>query len=229
MRRGIAEWVGRTLRSQYQKYQCFMHIKNILEDISLKGNINILVPVVAQSIYLRYKVGYKHQLIRTTLRMFRKWYYQFSFDLSLMRYTDFVEPKLLNFMFPYSPTEKAAITYEMHEKYIELEMKLPVKPAPYQRKDWKWLKTKLAIPEAIHEKIKTAVNNKPHFPELRFQKLKGGLLIPVLQFSWDYLKETLNFTFFHEQRVLAVDIGQINLTTSVVCEGWVSDYTSHIL
>ena len=106
--------------------------------------------------------------------------------------------KLQNFMFPYSPTEKAAITYEMHEKYIELEMKLPVKPAPYQRKDWKWLKAKLAIPEAIQEKIKTAVNIKPHLPELRFQKLKAGLLISVLQFSWDYLKETLDFTFFHD-------------------------------
>jgi len=138
--------------------------------------------------------------------------------LSLLSYTDLVEPELQNFMFPYSPTEKAAITYEMHKKYIKLEMKLPIKSAPYQQQDWKWLKTKLAIPKAIQDRIKTAKSPKPHLPELRFQKLKCGLHIAVLQFSWDYLKDSLNFTFFHKKRVLAVDVGQINLTTSVVCE-----------
>lgn len=218
VRRGIAEWAGRTLRSQYKRYQCYQHVQAVLQQISLEENIDTLVQTVAQTIYLQYNVGYKWQLIRQQLRTFRKWHYRYSFDLSLLEYIHLVEPKLHNFVFPYSPTDDQAIQYTMHKAYITLEMKLPVNPTPYQTRDWKWFKTKLTIPKALQKRIAAAEDSKPHLPELRFQRLKGGLFIAILQFSWDYRKDTLDFTFFHKKRVLAVDLGQINLATSVVCE-----------
>src|SRR3990172_6129229 len=39
IRRGIAEWVGRTLRSQYMRKQCFEWVRRVVIDIGLDGNL----------------------------------------------------------------------------------------------------------------------------------------------------------------------------------------------
>ena len=55
-------------------------------------------------------------------------------------------------------------------------------------------------------------------PDLRYKRLKSGLIYPILQIPWEFTDQKINYTFYYKKRVLAVDLGLVNLTTSVICE-----------
>ena len=76
----------------------------------------------------------------------------------------------------------------------------------------------LSIPKKIRKRIKTAESKLPHQPELHLFTFKGGIQLPVLQFSWEYTQAQLTVSIPKKDRVLAVDTGMVNLTTSVVCQ-----------
>ena len=43
VQRCIGEWVGRTLRSQYMRKECFENVRRTLEIIGVEGNLNTLI------------------------------------------------------------------------------------------------------------------------------------------------------------------------------------------
>lgn len=218
IRRGIAEWVGRTLRSHYKKLNCFLHVRDVLQLIDLQGNLNIIVKQVSLSIYLQFGVWYRHQLIRQILRMLRYWSLNHHVDIYTIPYTTLIRPTLINFIFPYAVDDDQAIKIIASRKEIKVKMKLPKTDLMYSRTDWHWVQFTVKIPEKIQKRLLKSSTIHPNKPDLRFKKLKSGLVIPILQFSWDFNKEKLNYVFYKKKRVLAVDLGLVNLTTSVICE-----------
>jgi IS605 OrfB family transposase len=100
-------------------------------------------------------------------------------------------------------------------KHIFVQLKLPKNTRPVTRRDWSWTKCKLTIPPKIHQWIHSD-NPKFHLPTLRYVTLKSGLTLPFLDFVWTIEKKQ---TYqLQPKRVMATDLGVINLTTSVICE-----------
>lgn len=222
IRRGIAEQVGRTLRSQSLRLQCFEDVRAIALDVELAGHLNELTRQVDGTLRTLYNKQYRWGLIRQTLQLLRKWQFKFGLDISLVNYTDLVHPLLQTAILPYAGDDGAAtgqtIQYKATTAKLTYTIKVPLKPLPLTKMDWGWLTETLRIPQKIRKRLKRALTPNPHQPELRFFTLKGGLQLPILQFSWEYepVKARLSVTSARKDRVLAVDVGLVNLTTSVV-------------
>lgn len=218
IRRSIAEWAGRTLRSQSSRIKCFEHIKVVLQDIDSNQKLDNLVPQIFYSIRLRFGVYYKYQLIRQLLRMIKRWTIKYRVDITLLEYTSLVHPKLNNFTFPYAVDDNQAIKIIRKGNVLEVEMKLPKSNRSYSIKDWEWMAFPIEIPKKIVKKLACAKDQEPKRPDLRYKVLKSGMIHPMLQFAWEFENKKLNYSFYHKKRVLAIDLGLVNLSTSVICE-----------
>jgi IS605 OrfB family transposase len=193
------------------------------------GNLDKLVRIVALTLANFEGKFYRWALIRQTLRMFRRYHYQLGLDLSILSqfpYTAVVTPCIRSFSLPYSPDEGQAIRYDWHEDLhtISVQMKLPCRPQPIKRSHWVWRKYTLSIPPKLQSRV-TSPSNKLRSPTLRYITLKGGLTLPFLEFVWSFNPDPQHQTQpqthqppLRENRVLATDLGVINLTTSVICE-----------
>ena len=101
-RRGVAEEVGRILRSQYFRLTCFEDVREVVLVTGLEGDLDNLVRVVALSIQFTKNRFYKWKLIRQTLRMLRKWHFQYGMDLAILVYTQMVNPQVQRATFSFS-------------------------------------------------------------------------------------------------------------------------------
>ena len=84
IRRCIAEVVGRILRSQATRKQCYFDVLRIVQRTGVEGNLNTLVRTVAFTLANFEGTYYRWALIRQTLRMFRRYYYQLGLELSIL-------------------------------------------------------------------------------------------------------------------------------------------------
>ena len=230
IRRCIAEQVGRIIRSQATRKQCYYDVLRIVQITGVAGNLDKLVRTVALTLADFEGKYYRWALIRQTLRMFRRYYYQLGLDLSVLRqfpYTAVVKPRIQSFTLPYSPDDGQAIRYDwQHEdtpSSISIRVKVPCRPHPAQRSHWAWRKFTLSIPAKIQPRI-TYPNSTLCAPTLRYLTLKNGLTLPFLECAWsveDHTHTQQRSSHIHPvraNRVMASDLGVINLTTSVICE-----------
>ncbi|NVL92119.1 MAG: IS200/IS605 family element transposase accessory protein TnpB [Desulfobacterales bacterium] len=220
IRRGISERVGRILRAQHTQKECFYDCLQAVEQIGLESNLNTLVKKVARTIQLVNGQYYRYTLIRQTLGLLRRLNFKYGLDVWTLRYTDVVQPAIKQFVFPYGPDDGQALRYTCTGYIINYQMKLPVVSVPITRRDWQWLAGTIIIPVRLQKKIQEAVDIQPQRPLLKYQRLKGGIVVPVLQFPWKFPENPLikRNTKIKAQRVLCVDLGVRNLATLVVCE-----------
>ena len=225
IRRCIAEQVGRILRLQAIRKQCYYDVLRIVQFTGVEGNLNKLVRTVALTLANFEGKYYRWALIRQTLRMFRRYYYQLGLDLSVLMqfpYTAVVKPQIRSFILPYSPDDGQAIQYDWQPAEdpltISIRLKVPCRLHPLQRSHWIWREFTLSLPTKLQPRVNHPTS-KLCAPTLRYLTLKSGLILPFLQCSW-----SLDHTQTHslhplcKDRVMATDLGVINLTTSVICE-----------
>jgi len=225
IRRCIAEQVGRILRSQAIRKQCYFDVLRIVQLTGVAGNLNKLVRTVALTLANFEGKYYRWVLIRQTLRTFRRYYYQLGLDLSVLRqfpYTTVVKPQIRSFILPYSPDDGQAIRYDWQPEEdpltISIRLKVPCRPHPSKRSHWVWRECTLSLPEKIQSRVISATS-KLCAPTLRYIKLKSGLTLPFLECAWSLEHTHTQPTQpLRANRVLATDLGVINLTTSVICE-----------
>lgn len=218
IRRGIAEVVGRVLRSQHERKCCFEDVREVLLLTGPGGNLDQLVRSVARTLQVFRGKYYRWQLIRQTLRLCRRLFFRQGMDIWMINYSSVVHPRLHGVIFPYAADDNQAIQYRVTTKKIHYRLKLPAVAIPRSKKDWNWHGETISIPGKVRKKIRAAAFDKPCLPDLRLFTLKGGLQVPVLQFAWKMAKEKLNVAYYNKKRVLAVDLGLVNLLTSVVGE-----------
>jgi len=227
IRRGIAEQVGRILRSQAIRKQCYYDVLRIVQLTGVEGKLDSLVRTVALTLANFEGKYYRWALIRQTLRMFRRYYYQLCLDLSVLMqfpYTAIVKPQIRSFILPYSPDDGRVIQYdwqpENDPRTISIRLKIPCCPQPLKRSHWVWQEFTLSLPAKLQPRVSHSTS-KLCPPTLRYLTLKSGLILPFLEcaWSWDH-----NHTQpsppqpLRANRVMATDLGVINLTTSVICE-----------
>lgn len=186
----------------------------------LTGNLNSLVRTVATTLRLLYGRYYRYVLLRQTLRLLRRLYLKYGLDIWTIQYIDVVRPIITSFTFPYSPDDGQAIEYSYSHQQISYRMKLPCVPFPMKRRDWMWFNGTLPIHPRIQQKLKHTLKENPLRPILRKKRLKGGLRVFVIQFPWKFLssEQQKRTQVERDQRALSIDLGLVNLATSVVCE-----------
>lgn len=220
IRRCIAEWVGRILRSQAERQKCYSDVLRIVQTTGLEGNLDSLVRIVAQTLVKFESKYYRRALIRQSLRTFRRYHYRLGLDLIVLTripYTQMVKPNIWSFILPYAPDDGQAIQLTCNKDELAIRLKLPKVSHPLDRHDWYWHSFSLTIPSKIYQRVHSppSITSRIHLPTLRYITLKGGMTLPFLEFAWtiEYKKSLL-----HDKRVMATDLGIINLTTSVICE-----------
>jgi len=198
-------------------------VLRILQLTGVEGNLDSLVRTVAFTLANFEGKYYRWALIRQKLRMFRRYYYQLGLNLSLLLqfpYTAVVTPKIRSFALPYSPDDGQAIQYDWQKAthFISIRLKVPCQPQPLKRAHWTWQEFILSVPDKIQPRIASPIS-KLHPPTLRYITLKSGLTLPFLECTWSLDQN------YHQppqplrsERVMATDLGVINLTASVICE-----------
>lgn len=216
IKRCITESAGRIIRSQYERRECFNDVKPIIELLGVDGELDVLVRHVVWTLQFTQGKYYKWQLIRQTLRLFRRWELGYSVDPHSLAYSHLVKPRFHNLMFTLAPDDGQVLKIKATRKKLSLEFKLPKKRCPSTRADWKWCQEKLNIPRKLRRKFGFLTPIQPKRPDLRLFTLKKGNKVPVLQFAWEFQALTLNVAYFRLNRKLAVDLGERTLMTSVV-------------
>jgi IS605 OrfB family transposase len=221
LRRCIAELVGRILRSQAIRKQCYYDVVRVVQLTGVEGPLDRLVRRVAFTLANFEGRYYRWALIRQTLRTLRRYYYMLGLDLTVLHqfpYTKLVTPTIRSFTLPYSPDDGKAICYDWQEadQTIRIRLKVPCQPQPLNRAHWTWREFTLSVPANIHQRIAS-----PHStlcpPTLRYLTLKSGLTLPFLDCTWS-VEHAQPPQPLRSDRVMATDLGVINLTTSVICE-----------
>ncbi len=218
IRRIIAEQVGRILRSQADRKNCYDEVLKIVQVTGVEGNLDTLVRSVGLTLSRLYGKYYRWALIRQTLRMFRRYYYRLGLDLAVLTqisYTQQVKPTIRHSILPYAPDDGQAIRITWQETHIAGQMKLPKTSHPTKRQDWGWCAFSLALPIKILQRLPVE-SSKLHRPTLRYFVLKGGLKLPFLEFAWT-ITRTPDLQL-NGARMLATDLGLVNLTTSVIVD-----------
>jgi hypothetical protein len=218
IRRCIAERVGRIIRSQGRRKTCYEDVLQIVQTTGVEGNLDTLVKIVAFSLIMFQGKYYRWSLIRQTLRTFRRYHYRLGLDLNVLTcipYTKMVTPTIRSFSFPYSVDDGQALKMEWQQDKLVLQVKLPRTKHPVKRGDWQWFDLTITIPDKILMRVNKP-GSKVKRPTLRYIRLKGGLVKPFLQVPW--LVEYKKGPLLNQKRVMATDLGVINLTTSVICE-----------
>ncbi len=217
-RRCIAEQVGRILRSQTTRRKCYYDVLRLVQQTGIEGNLDTLVRIIAQTLVLLEGKYYRRALIRQVLRTFRRYHYKLKLDLVILTripYTKMVKPVIWSFVLPFAPDDGQIIQQDWQNDAISIRLKVPKINQPLTRRDWIWQKFTLKIPAKIQQRIYTATS-KLHQPTLRYIILKSGLTLPFLEYAWSFVSKPL--IPLNEKRVMATDLGVINLTTSVICE-----------
>ncbi len=221
IRRGIAERVGRILRSQAKRKDCYDDVLQVVQMTGVTGNLDDLVRQVALTLMMFHGKYYKWALIRQTLRTLRRYYYKLGLDpqaFTQMPYTKLVTPIIRSFVFPYTGDDGLiGQTIKVHwsGQLLIIDLKLPTSDQPGKVNDWAWHRFTLNIPRKIYHRIRQT-GSTIHLPSLEMRTLKGGLTSPVLTFAW-----SVPITQEHlvrKERVMTSDLGLRNLTTSVVFE-----------
>ncbi len=221
IRRGITEQVGRIIRGQYKRMNCYYDCLEIVNWLGVETNENKLLAVVMQHCRTTSKKSkktyplYKKVMVKQTVEMIKNWHERFGKGFTTFSYTDFVQPKIHRFSFPYGPDDGQAIQYSALDGRIHYKLKLPVCSEPKTRNDWMWVTSEIAIPEKVKAKTKTAISKQPRKPTLITKRLKGGLTYFFLQFPWEYKKMQKRKG---KERVLAIDLGLKKLATCIVGE-----------
>ena len=83
IRRSIAEQVGRILRSQATRKNCYYDVLRVVQQIGVTGPLDQLVQLVGRTLAKLYGKYYRWALIRQLLRTFRRYYYRFGLDLTV--------------------------------------------------------------------------------------------------------------------------------------------------
>jgi IS605 OrfB family transposase len=204
--------------------RCYSDVLRIVQTTGVEGSLDSLVKIVAQTLVNLEGKYYRRALIRQTLRTFRRYHYKLGLDLGVLTtipYTDMVKPTIWSFILPYAPDDGQAIQLNRNKNEISVRLKLPKISYPLNRHDWHWLSFSLTIPSKVYQRINDCTNiasttSTLHLPTLRYITLKGGLVLPFLEFAWSIKYEEQ--PSLKKNRVMATDLGIINLTTSVICE-----------
>jgi IS605 OrfB family transposase len=218
IRRCIAEQVGRILRSQADRKNCYYDVLKIVQFTGVEGNLDLLVRTVGLTLSRLYGKYYRWVLIRQTLRTFRRYYFKLGLDLTVLiqiPYTHQVHPTIRHSILPYAPDDNQAIRIAWQETHISVQLKLPKTPHPTKPQDWGWSVFSLILPAKILQRLPIE-SSKLHRPTLRYFVLKSGLRLPFLEFAWTITREP--DLPLKETRVLATDLGVVNLTTSVIVD-----------
>jgi len=218
IRRSIAEQVGRILRSQAERKNCYYDVLKIVQFTGVEGKLDSLVRTVGFTLSRLYGKYYRWALIRQTLRTLRRQYYKLNLDLTVLTqipYTRLIRPTIHNFVLPYAPDDGQAIRINWQKDLLSVQMKLPNTKCPAKTRDWSWIDFPLVIPSKIQQRLPSE-DSKLHRPTLRYLILKSGLRLPFLDFAWTIKKN--QEVRFNSDRVLATDLGLVNLTTSVIVE-----------
>jgi hypothetical protein len=220
-RRCVAEQVGRILRSQKLRRKCYYDVLRLVQQTGVDSSLDKLVRIIAQTLVMLEGKYYKRVLIRQALRTFRRYYYKLGLDLEVLTripYTHMVKPVIWSFILPFAPDDGQLIQQEWDNDVISIRLKLPQINQPVTRRDWRWKEFVIAVPAKIQQRIVTATS-KIHQPTLRYLTLKSGLTLPFFEYAWSYNShDTRLITPLNDKRVMATDLGVINLTTSVICE-----------
>jgi putative transposase len=231
LRQCIAEQVGRILRSQAIRKQCYYDVLRVVQLTGVEGNLDSLVRTVALTLANFEGKYYRWALIRQTMRMFRRCYYQLGLDLSVLLqfpYTTVVKPHIRSFILPYSPDDGQAIHYDWQPEEdpttLRIRLKVPCCSHPLKQSHWVWREFTLLLPAKIQSRVNHPTS-KLCPPTLRYLTLKSGLTLPFLECAWSFDPDRQHNSKLHTEyppleanRVLATDLGVINLTTSVICE-----------
>jgi IS605 OrfB family transposase len=218
IRRCISERVGRILRSQVKRRDCYYAVLRVVQMIGVEGNLDRLVKTVACTLIGFERRYYKRALIRQTLRTFRWYHYRIGMDLAVLLtfpYTKMVHPRIRSFNFPYAPDDGQAIQLVWVRDEITIQLKLPQTPFPIKQSDWFWQQFTLKIPSKILQRVFKS-NSQLLRPSLRYITLKGGFQFPFLNIPFSIPSQ--DSVLLCKNRVLSADLGVINLLTSVVCE-----------
>ncbi|MFX0064971.1 MAG: RNA-guided endonuclease TnpB family protein [Candidatus Hermodarchaeota archaeon] len=221
IRRGIAERVGRILRSQAVRKACYYDVLEVVSITGVSGNLDSLVKQVALTVIAFKGKYYKRALIRQTLRTLRRYYYHLGLDPQTfvhIPYTMLVSPSIHTFTFPYAADnglDGQTIKVHWSGQWLIIECKLPTTERPVKVSDWTWHRFTLEIPRPIYQRIRKP-GYQIHLPTMREIVLKGGLTCPVLTFGWS--SQGQPDLLFVKNRVMTTDLGLMNLTTSVIIE-----------
>ena len=220
VRRGIAERVGRIIRGQYKRMKCFYSCMMIVEWLGIETKIGKLISIAMQHCRSTTKNGqtyptYKKVMVQQTIAMIKNWHKKLAIDFTMFSYTNFVQPTIATFSFPYGPDDGNAIQYENTGQNIKLRIKLPKTPQPTTKRDWEWVEKIIPIPVKVQEKISRACSIQPAQPTLGTKILKGGLKYFFLKFPWEFPRASRKV---RQERVLALDLGLKKLATAVICE-----------
>ncbi|MFX0062137.1 MAG: zinc ribbon domain-containing protein [Candidatus Hermodarchaeota archaeon] len=214
IRRGIAERVGRILRSQAVRKDCYYDVLEVVSITGVAGNLDTLVKQVALTLIAFKGKYYKRALIR-------RYYYQLGLDpqtFAHIPYTTLVSPGIRSFTFSYAADnglDGQTIKVHWSGQWLIIECKLPTIERPVKGSDWTWHRFTLKVPHPIYQRIRKP-GYKIHLPTMRELVLKGGLTCPILTFGWSsHGQQALRFI---KNRVMTTDLGLINLTTSVILE-----------
>ncbi|MHA2306086.1 MAG: RNA-guided endonuclease InsQ/TnpB family protein [Candidatus Hodarchaeales archaeon] len=218
IRRCIAEQVGRILRSQSLRKNCYYDVLHLVQQTGVEGNLDELVRILAQTLVRLEGKYYRRALIRQVLRTFRRYHYRLGLEMAVFTripYTQLVKPHIWSFVLPFAPDDGQVIQHDWQDDVISIRLKLPITKSPVTRNEWAWHEFTLLLSRKLLPRIQPATS-KIHQPTLRYLTLKGGLTLPFLEYAWSsefHCSSSLN-----KKRVLAADLGAINLTTSVICE-----------
>ncbi|MFX0172698.1 MAG: hypothetical protein ACFE9L_12345 [Candidatus Hodarchaeota archaeon] len=157
-------------------------------------------------------------MIRQVLRTIRRYHYKLGLDLTVLTripYTKIVKPVIWSFVLPFAPDDGQAIQQAWCDDVISIRLKLPKTKQPLTRNDWHWQEFTIQIPVKIQQRISPSPS-KLRLPSLRYFTIKGGLRLPFFEYAWSFVAQPANPLI--EKRVIATDLGVINLATSVICE-----------
>ncbi len=218
IRRCIAEQVGRILRSQVIRRKCYYDVLRLVQQVGIEGNLDRLVQIIAQTLVIVEGKYYRRALIRQILRKFRKYHYRLGLDLTVLTtipYTQMVKPTIWSFVLPFTSDDGQVIQQVWCNDIISIRLKVPKTKQPLTKKDWHWQEFTIKIPVKILQRVSTPTS-KLHLPTLRVITLKGGLILPFLEYAWSFSSQPS--IPLVDTRALATDLGVNNLTTSVICE-----------
>lgn len=218
VRRCITEQVGRILRSQTIRRKCYYDVLHLVQQTGIEGNLDRLVRIIAQTLVRLKGKYYRRALIRQVLRTFRRYHYRLGLDIAVLtriHYTKMVKPVIWSFVLPFAPDDGQIIQQDWQNDEISIRLKLPTTTQPLTRKDWVWQEFRIQIPAKIQQRLSTAPS-KIHQPTLRYLTLKSGLTLPFLEYAWSFMSQPS--IAVNKKRVLATDLGVINLAISVICE-----------
>jgi len=217
VRMGVAERVGRILRSQYKRMKCFYDCLKIFEIVGMNDSETKLIQLMNLNYQGKIKQPlYKKVLLKHTIRLIKNWKQNCHIDFHMVPYCTLVEPIIKRFVFLYSPDNYRELDYKVNNNQIWFRVRLPKTTASKNINDWEWVEGMIPIPIKIQERIDESVSQHPKKPKMITVILKGGIEQFFFSFPWEF-KQKIN-----EQKVrtraLAVDLGVKKIATAIVCE-----------